>query len=182
MMFISITSFGQIFNGIEVGKPLDETKNTIKNKGFIFLKNLSDDIAQYSGMINGESVVISIVSTPKTKIVWKLNVKISTRYDWNSIKNEFYKYSKTLTDKYDEPKNKYEFFSSPYKEGDDFEMLAIKSNKCNYYYVWVFEKYSIGLQIVSTKYGEAYINISYENDYATTINDVEKGEINKRTF
>ena len=155
-------SFSQIFNGVEVGKPLSITQNSLKSKGFIFNKN-NGDIHQYSGKVNGESAKISIVSTPITKIVWKLHVEISTRYDWPSIKSEFEKYSETFIEKYGEPKSKYNFFSSPYEEGDGYEMLAIYKDKCDYFYSWEFEKYTIILKIDSYKYGEASIIISYEN-------------------
>ena len=45
-----------------------------------------------------------------------------------------------FTKKYGEPKDHFEFFSSPYYEGDGYELQALRKEKCNYISFWTLDK------------------------------------------
>jgi hypothetical protein len=83
----------------------------------------------------------------------------------HEVINEFHEWVSALSEKYGPPSRKWEFFSSPYKDGDGYETTAIRVGKGTYAAAWEFppqgggEADSIFIEITD----ELFINISYEN-------------------
>ena len=128
------SSIAQKFNGVECGKPLNETVAAFLAKGFV--KEQSDPknphIVKLVGDINGVQHEVIVLATKKTKIVWKFTVWLPASFSWSSSKSEFLKYKEIFIKKYGEPSSDYNFFIPPYEEGDGSEMLALKNDKCRY--------------------------------------------------
>lgn len=180
ILFISTLSFaskGQEFMGVKVEGDKTTFINQFKAKGFAVKGDSSSDAVLMRGTISGKAYELVVVSTPKTKKVWKLSVFLPEATSWNTIKREYEDYLNILTEKYGTPDKKYQFFSSPYYEGDGYEMRAITLEKCNYFAYW---NDSIGIIIQISKYKQ--VKISYENAKNSKLDDLEKKEINSKIF
>lgn len=178
-LLLSTTStlFSQSFNGVDVGMSLKKTDSTLKTKGYSLDygsdKIQTDNIKTYKGKLNGDDINIIIVLTKTTNLVWKLVVEVKKSYDWYSSKNNYMTYKEILTEKYGQPTDDYHFFSSPYYEGDGYEMSAIYRDKCNYFCGWDKGDYNISIRIHSNKIGSSLIRVIYEN-YKIKNEDNEK--------
>ena len=172
-------SFGQEFLGIKVDGKKDAVVNAFKAKGFKINTNsgINKDIVTLFGNAGGKNIEIAIVCTPKTKTVWKFSVYLPEKASWFSLKSDYEDYLQILIDKYGEPNSKYAFFSSPYEEGDGYEMTAVGADKCTYSAFWSSE---IGISIKISKFKQ--VNIAYENPKNSALDDKETAELNKSIF
>ena len=178
------SSIAQKFNGVECGKPLNETVAAFLAKGFV--KEQSDPKKPYSvnlvGDINGVKHDVYVLASKKTKIVWKFAVLLPASSSWSMSKSEFLKYKEIFIKKYGEPASCINLFSSPYEEGDGSEMLALKNDKCTYSCYFVDEVGSYAIILRSYKYGEAQVVLHYENTIASKLDDEETSEIEQNTY
>lgn len=175
----------QKFNGVECGKPLNETVAAFLSKGFVKEQFDPKDpsYVKIVGYVNGVKHEVFFLATPQTKIVWKFCVWLPITSSWSSSKSEFLKYKEIFTKKYGEPTSDYNLFSSPYEEGDGSEMLALKNDKCKYS---CFFEDEVGnelvIELVSITYGEAQVVLHYVNKIASLINNKEKSQIEQNTY
>jgi hypothetical protein len=190
---ISIVSFGQAdeqiksyspsnaipeFLGIQVNGKRDAVIDAFKSKGFIVVGDINKgNVASMKGTVSGKQFELMIVSSPKSKIVWKFSVFLPEQSTWNSLKNNYFDYLKILSSKYGEPEKTYEFFSSPYKEGDGYEMTGVGVEKSHYSAFWSDEK---GISISITKWKQ--VKISYENQNNSKIAEKETSEVDSTIF
>lgn len=178
---ISNLTFGQTVNGIELGKPLSETIAKVKAKGFVF-QSSEASYTSYNGKIGNEKVNLTIYFTPKTKTVWKmLLVMLTPHKSWGSTLSDYNRYKKILVEKYGEPSDDYHFFSSPYYEGDGYEMQALYNEKCTYSAYFNLPNGNFA----SVSIGKGYsglIAIDYENGVAGDLRDQEKSDIDNKVF
>ena len=126
------------------------------------------------GKAGVSNVEVIILSSPISKTVFKIAVYLPKQNDWESIKSEYEDYLETLTAKYGTPTSSYNFFSSPYKEGEGDEMNAITMEKCNYAAFWE----NISIQISEYK----QVRIAYENAKNIVIRDAENAKLKKDAF
>lgn len=175
---ISFSCFSQEFLGIKVDGPKQEVVNKFIAKGFRVktIKGGSENVTSMEGNYAGTNYEINIVNTPTSKKVWKIAVYLPEQSNWYSLKSSYEKYLETLTEKYGQPTKSYGFFSSPYYEGDGFEMTALAIEKCNYAAYWL----DIIMSIEISKYKQ--IKISYENAVNSELDDQEREKINKNVF
>lgn len=175
----TITSFGQEFLGIKVEGNREQVISLFKSKGFVLSSgnDMSKNVVRMEGNAAGKKIELGIVSTPISKTVWKFAIYLPEQSTWSSLKSDYEEYLKILTDKYGEPKSKYNFFSSPYKEGDGYEMTAVSVEKCGYAAFWPDNK-NISLKISKWK----QVCINYENTVNSALDDKEKATINSNTF
>jgi len=163
-----IDSIGS-FKGIKLCQSYSLFKNELLKQGFIFIKNGDDpQIKYFTGRFLNEKCEILVVLTPKTQIVWKIVVRMPEQYSWFSLKDEYTTIKNDLIKKYGEPEKEYSFFSSPYYEGDGYELSASKNDKCTYDAFWnngVF----IGISF-------AQVKICYESLKGGIILDKENAE------
>ncbi len=171
------SSYGQEFLGIKVDGKSQDVVNAFKAKGFVSKTQTNPNVVTLNGTVSGKSFEVLVVSTPKSKTVWKISVYLPQKTSWYSLKSEYEEYLKILTDKYGIPENSYTFFSSPYSEGDGYEMTGVSSEKCNYAAFWSEER---GISIEISKYKQ--VNISYQNNTNTILNRKEKAEVDKDIF
>jgi hypothetical protein len=129
------------------------------------------------GFVGDRNLEVYIKCTPITKTVWGFNVYLPKQTSWSSLKREYEEYLDVLSKKYGEPETKYNFFSSPYKEGDGDEMTAVAVDKCTYSAFWTKNS---GLWISISKFKQ--VVISYENKSNSDLDDKEKSEIKEKIF
>jgi hypothetical protein len=110
--------------------------NKLKAKGFKVVK-YDGVVTHMSGVFLGNVInEISIIHTPKSKIVWKVVVYMQEQIGWSSLKSEYLTLLSKLNNKYGEPSSSYFSFISPYEEGDGYEMNAVTLEKTNIVAWW----------------------------------------------
>ena len=184
---LAVSAFAQDqhlkFKGIPIDGTLTNYVKALKNAGYEFICQSPDDSgAALSGTFTNKDVTILVVTTPKTKTVWKVVVFFEDQNDWYSLKSDYKDLKASLTSKYGQPDPVFEFFSSPYEEGDGYEMTAIWSDKCNYisfFAVNTDSGNSLGEITVEIAKNETKgrIALSYEDAANTTLMKSEKEAI-----
>ncbi len=169
------TASAQEFMGIKVDGKKDAIISVFKAKGFTPSGDMSKDVVAMKGNVGGKVLELNIVCSPTSKTVWKFSVYLPEQSTWYALKSEYEEYLKLLTEKYGEPNSKYNFFASPYEEGDGFEMTAIYAEKCHYSAFW-----DKGYSISISKWKQ--INITYENNVNIELMKKEKEQLNKNSF
>ena len=175
LFFLGTTTlWGQEFLGVKVDGKKDATIAIFKSKGFI-LSSDKGNVAVLNGSAGGKKVDLFISYTPISKLVWQFKIFLPEKTSWYSLKAEYQEYLDLLTEKYGEPKDKFNFFSSPYEEGDGYELQAVELEKCSYSAFW--EKY---YSVSITKWKQ--VKIAYENEVNSALDDKETKQINKNAF
>jgi len=159
------------FRDIEIDGKLNEFVSKMKGLGYTFIENYKNT-AIMEGNFIGKECRIFILSTPKTKTVWKVAVFLPKESSWRSLKSEYNSVKEQITQKYGKPTKSFNFFSSPYYEGDGYELQAIKNEKCTYYSYWNSENGAITLKIST----DCEIIIGYEDDTNSELDDTESNE------
>jgi hypothetical protein len=181
LIFLTIFGFGQMmFNNIQLGGPYYNFKLELQKKGFDYHSDSekeAENIFSYTGKFIDKDVELGVMVTPKTKIVWKVNVELPVSNTWTSLKSDFFDLQKKMTQKYGSAYNGHAIFLAPSYEGDGNELLAIFQDKCSYDSYWKTENGFIVIKIISHAEGTALINISYEDKKASAINTAEKDKI-----
>lgn len=170
-------TFGQEFLGIKVDGKMSEVVEKFKLKGLKVTDGTTPNIKIMEGFVGDRNLEVYIKCTPITKTVWAFNVYLPKQIMWSSLKSEYEEYLDLLSKKYGEPEKTYNFFSSPYKEGDGDEMTAVGRDKCVYTAFW---SESTGLYISISEFKQVVIN--YENMKNSELNKKEKDEVKDKIF
>jgi len=111
----------------------------------------------FAGNINCEVLVFTSLDE---SCIGKVVVYLPKQeYNWSYLKRDFNKMKDAYEQKYGAPIKDYHFFSSPYEEGDGYEMTAVKVEKCHYATFWETEETGIYIEI--SKYCQ--VKITYED-------------------
>lgn len=182
LLILTTTSLlGQEFLGVKVDGKKDDAIAVFKSKGFIpskidyILKSGNYNFAALDGTAGGKEVELSIHYTPISKLVWAFVIHLPEKTSWYSLKDDYQDFVSLFTEKYGEPDVKFDFFLSPYEEGDGYEMTAVEVEKCKYSAYWG-AKYSVSI----TRFKQ--VSLSYENELNAELNEKEKKQINKNAF
>ena len=173
----SYVSYAQEFMGVKVGGKKIDVINQFKSKGFTVTKDDNSNVSALKGTVAGKVYEVVVVSTPITRTVWKISTFLPEASDWYSLKRSYEDYLKVLSDKYGQPESHYNFFSSPYDEGDGYEMTGVAVGKCNYAAYWS-DKTGISIDITKWK----QVRISYENEVNSALDEKEKSSMNTKIF
>ena len=177
LVVLSVISFGQEFIGIKVEGKLNEVVEKFKQKGLKVTASSIPNIVAMKGIVANKKIELNIVCTPKTKNVWKFAVYLPKQTNWSNLKLEYEEYLELLSKKYGEPETKYNFFSAPYEEGDNNELIAVSLEKCVFSAFWLKNK-SLSLEI--SKWSQ--VRISYENETNFELSKKEEEEIKNEIF
>ena len=171
-VLFSIAVFAQehmTFKGIPMGCDLTTFVSKLKDQGFTQEK-LNVDIAVLTGDFAGKTNCrILVAATKQTKQVWKVVVSFPERTSWYSLKDEYQSFKKSYTNKYGKPES-YEFFSSPYKEGDGYELQAVRLDKCNYSSFFKLDAGTIWLTISE----DENVDVHYEDKITYQLKNKEQ--------
>ena len=159
------------FKGIPINGKIDNFVNKLETQGFRITEKL-DDIVMMKGQFTGKDATIYIISTKKSKTVWKVVVEFSEQSSWFSLKSDYNYYKEMFVKKYGIPTDNYEFFSKPYYEGDGYELSALRNGKCHY--ISAFETKSGVVYLEISKFKK--IKINYEDETNSNIMNREKEE------
>jgi hypothetical protein len=162
------------FKGVSMGNNLTTFMSQLESKGYTtLLVREKGDGAVLSGSFAGkEDCKVFILVTQKSKLVWKVVVKFPERVSWSSLKSDYSSFKESYTEKYGVPQV-YEYFTSPYYEGDGYELQALKLEKCTYASIFKTSLGGILLEITDDK----CVQVSYEDAINVEIKSKEKETI-----
>jgi hypothetical protein len=174
-LFISLLVNAQEFMGVKVEGSRSQITEAFKAKGFTVLQNSPENnVVTMKGTVNSNTVELYASFTPRSNKCWALTVFLPEKTSWYSLKDQYKDYLNILIEKYGEPNNKYSFFSSPYYEGDGYELQAVRLEKCTYSAFWS----NVSIQISKFK----QVKIHYENATNAALDDEEKKKVNLNNF
>ena len=158
------------FKGIPITGDVDAFAAKLQALGYNPLTVTDDGIIVMTGQFVNEDCSIFLLSTTKTKQIWKVAVFIENTYtSWSSIKNDYNNYKELYIKKYGHPDHDYHFFSRPYYEGDGFEMSALKRDKCRYLVGFDMPGGAVSLKMASN----CQIVFQYENTVNSALDTAE---------
>lgn len=180
-LILSIACFAQTehlkFKGFPITGKLSSFVSTLRSAGYSTVTTTENSIIMKGAFAGFEDCVVFVISTPKTKTVWKIVVYLPEQTSWYSVKSRYNTYKEQYTEKYGTTDKSFEFFSDPYYEGDGYELLALDQEKCHYNSFWKVENGHISLSIESLRYSEANVKITYEDSKGAELMSKEKGQI-----
>ena len=179
-MLVFATSFGQTFDGVKIGGTMAQMRFKLEQKGYK-LDEVKNNAVWMKGTLANKKVSVGIIGSLKSKTVWKVVAFFDSKNDWYSLKNEFESINNILAKKYGETESCYRFFSTPYYEGDGYEISALANDKVTFacYYKNKEEgKLTLSIEINSS----ACILLSYENIENTILMNKEKEEAEMSSF
>jgi len=171
---LSIASYSQSVFGVQVDGSKTEVINKFKAKGFKIPITPSLTVTTLRGSIDGVKYDVLVCNTPITKKVWKIVVYLPEQNNWYDLKSTYEKFYDLFVKKYGEPLASYSSFTSPYEEGDGYEMTAVSVEKCNYSAFWN----EVWMNISKFK----QIELNYENVTNAELFTAEKEKLNTKNF
>jgi hypothetical protein len=176
LITISVKSFSQSFNGVEISGNISAAVEKFKIKGFKLSKK-EDNVYIMSGELFNEQVELFLFATPITRQYAKCVVYFPES-SWFSLKRDYNKFVNLFDEKYGTHTSQYEFFSEPYFEGDGYELSALMLEKCIYITYWVQSRASMAVEI--SKYKQ--IKLIYENNAIMNLLQEERQKQQSRIF
>jgi hypothetical protein len=174
----------QTFMGITIDGSQENIKAKLISKGFKMIKsNQNDDDYYYKGKLNNENISIMVGATPRTKKVYSFFITYEEIIDsWNSLQSDFNKKNEIIVNKYGEPLKEKREFEFPFKEDDDYTLLALESGKLSYFNVWgsVGENNNLSIILAITK--EKNIALLYTNVKNRSIAEKEQSVIDNDAY
>lgn len=132
-LFLSLSLSAQEhleFRGIPIDGHLNSFVSKMKSIGYTVHEE-DGNVVVMKGKFTNKDVLLAVIASVKTHIVWKVSVLFDEASSWSSLKSDYLEYKELFTNKYGMPRS-YEFFSKPYYEGDGFELQALRNEKCTY--------------------------------------------------
>lgn len=179
MLLASLQSFSQSFDGVSISGGYYEAVEKYKSKGYKVVQT-GNTYTYLSGSVNGTSVELLVMGTPKTKQFCKAIIYLPKRTSWSSLKSNYEDYLQILTNKYGNPSSSYNFFKDPYNEGDGYELSAVKADKCVFAAYWIDSVSNTNIALNISEYLQ--VQISYENDRLMDVLKKEKDILNGNSF
>lgn len=155
------------FRDVPIDGSLRAFTSRIEKKGFTLVYTSADKSgAALTGKFIGKDVTLIVVTSAKTNTVWKVAVDFEDQMSWYSLRSDYRDLKNSLTVKYGSPTS-FEYFRSPYEEGDGYEMTAIYAEKCvyvSYFDVKENDKVVGTIALSIEKHNsQGYISLRYED-------------------
>ncbi len=149
--------------GITIDGSQEMIKSKLIAKDFKLIKGNQSGYF-YKGKLNNDNISIMVVATPKSQQVYTFLIRYEDIIDsWNSLELDFNKRNEILVNKYGEPLKKKREYQYPFKEGDEFTLLALESGNLDYFNVWGSVGENKNLSILLSISKEKNITLMYMN-------------------
>lgn len=164
---LSATSFAQDTGHLTFkGHPIDGTITSfgqaLLKDGFTYDAGSSNDSYKtYNGTFMGIESDVTVYYSP-SNLVYKV-VAFQEYSSWYTLVASYDKAVESFTKKYSKPNDQYRFFSSPYYEGDGYEMSALRQDKCHFSTFWFTDEGSIAIMLMHYYGNVGAVVISYED-------------------
>ena len=178
LLFISVVGFGQNghikFRDVELKGPILNFVSEMQKLDYTVSGTEQGGSAMImAGKFIGRECKLFILSTAKTKTVWKVVVYFNKTNDWITLRSDYTALKELINDRYGKPFKTVESFSDPYQEGDGRELQALKKNKCIYDTFWKTREGVVKLSITSF----CQIAIGYEDRINSQVDLKEKSSV-----
>lgn len=138
------------FKGIPIDGSVESFAAKLKQDGYTEEYISDNGTIVLKGQFANEDCGIFLLPTPQTKTIWKVAVIFDKKYtSWSSIKTDFNEFKDLFVKKYGKLTHDYHFFSSPYYEGDGYEMSALELDKCRYWASFTMPEGYISIKLIS---------------------------------
>lgn len=152
------------FMGIPIDGKISAFVQKLEDKGFTYIRTREDGVACLTGSFAGKrDCRILVVSSIRSLTVWKVVVSFPSKSSWGSVKDEYQTVKSLYSRKYGEPEDVFEFFITPYYEGDGYEIGAISIGKAHYESFFKTNDGYIHLAIDAGEYRSGYVTVEYED-------------------
>lgn len=171
-LIMSLLCFAQEhieFKGIPLNGSSMSFVSKLRAKGYEQVYHNNFDYV-LKGQFTGKEATVYVLGTRSSGTVWKVVAQFSEEDSWSHLKSEYNKYVDLFTQKYGMPSDHFEFFSTPYYEGDGYELQALKNDKCTYSTYFKTDKGTLNVAITSS----CCISLGYEDKINTEIQTEEK--------
>ena len=158
------------FKGIPIDGPIKIFVEKLKAQGFE-VAFLSETNAVAAGKFGGEDCEIAIYATKTSNTVCHVIVILGESNNWSTLKSTYNEYKSLLASKYGMGRS-IEYFNSPFKEGDNCEIFALKSDKCHYTTYFTVPNGEIGVSLGSLR-DNGVVFISYLDQINNILADKE---------
>lgn len=161
------------FMGMQMVGTSDVFASRLKKKGFTQKKKI-ESITYFYGKFANEFVELELIASPITNTVCKIVVYFPFKKTWKSLKEDYLNKRKLYSLKYFRTDD-FSFFSSPYDEGDGYELRAVQEGKCDYASFYEEEGGHLSLEISPKQ----KVKVSYEDDINMLI---AKKELERKAY
>lgn len=153
------------FKGYPIDGNITQFVSALKQQGYkVVYTNDAGDACILNGTFAGyNNCDIFVLSTENSHTVWKVVAKLPTQTSWYDLKARYNDYKESLTKKYGKPSNDFQYFSSPYYEGDGYEFQALSKDKCTFSAYYDLNEGTIAISIDSKKHNSGCVSIGYED-------------------
>ena len=159
----TIASYAQthlFFKGVPIDGKLSEYILKMKQNGFTQME-AEVGVAMFKGDFASYKECKVLVSTLKDKdLVSKITVFFPVQENWSSLSSNYFNLKELLTEKYGQPSESVEKFSSYEPKSDGSKMSAVHSDNCKYITTYQTDKGSIQLSINNDDY-KAFVALAY---------------------
>lgn len=155
------------FLGLPIAGSYESFSKQLEDKGFVKFDEFESSY-KFIGKFANEIVELTILASPRTKTVCKVIVYFPEKKSWTDLKEDYFKKKRLYRSKY-LLTDDYEFFSSPYEDGDGYEFRAVKVDKCKY--ISFFKE--IGGHISVEIDPKCRVKVTYEDDINIKIGQKE---------
>ena len=157
------------FRGVPINGHRDSFVSEMKKLGYSEVYRNETGIAMKGQFTNKDADII-ILASAKTKTVWKVAAQIDEDASWSKLKSDYFYYVELYTSKYGQPSDHFEFFSSPYYEGDGYELQALRKDKCTYSTFFTTNSGTIMVKITNS----GRLSLEYEDKINSNQDSKEK--------
>ena len=146
------------FKGVSMDCNITSFVSQLKAKGYTVEYQNEDGVILTGDFAGKSDCYVIVLPTKASKMVWKVVVQFPEKTSWYALKNEYLSYKESYTEKYGTPTS-YEYFRSPYEEGDGYELTALGVDKCSYISFYEIPEGFISLEINKDK----CVQVTYED-------------------
>lgn len=148
------------FKGIEIDGTCKKMSSQLQNLGFSEITTFDNGSIVMNGTFAGVyGCDVLLCSSQFTNKIWKILVRLPAEKNWYSLKDRYLKLKGIFTKKYGHP-DAYEYFTSPYEEGDGYEITAFGAGNATYASYFKTDKGYIVVQIIE----DGVVELAYEDD------------------
>ena len=163
---ITLPAFSQdksqhlVFKGIPIDGDFNVFAQKLVQKGFKKTEVTQDGIVLKGNFMATPDVMVIVYPDPKTKNVSSVIAMVEAGENWPSIENSYNNVVDLYTEKYGEPTEHIEEFSTDVHDDDYFRKQALNDGQCNYKSLWKVEGGNIAISLAYFKY-KYYVVCTY---------------------
>lgn len=155
------------FKNIELDGSLTDFVAKLEKQGFTVLTKIEEGAA-LKGTFAGKDVTV-LIPCKAGETIWRIGVDFEKENVWSDLKYSYNHYKELLTTKYGKGES-FEFFRTPYYDGDGYEISAVRNEKCVYSTFFKTPEGVITLEIDKS----CCIRISYEDEQNSSLHSQQR--------